>query len=111
MILEDRTKFEKVQKKFSYPLKIVISPENILRTFLQKTVNNILDENGKRGPTYEFLYPTGTNLGFLYGLPKVHKENWPICPILSALNTPNYFLDKYLVPNLTFLTKNEFPVG
>ena len=59
----------------------------------------------KRGPTYEFLYPSGTNLGILYGLPKVHKANWPIRPILSAVNTPNYLLAKYLVPNLTPLTK------
>ena len=65
----------------------------------------------KRGQTNEFLYPTGTNLGILYGLPKVHKENWLIRPILSAVNTPNYLLAKYLVPNLTFLTKNEFMVN
>ena len=69
-----------------------------------------MHSNGKRGPTYEFLYPSGTNLGILYGLPKVHKANWPIRPILSAVNTPNYLLAKYLVPNLTPLTKNEFTV-
>ena len=49
-------------------------------------------------------------MGVLYGLPKVHKDNYPIRPILSACNTPNYMLAKYLVPNLSPLTKNCYTV-
>ena len=109
LILTDATKFEKVEKNKDNPIKIVFSLEDKIRRFLQKTFK-LVDSNGKRGPTYEFLYPSGTNLGILYGLPKVHKANWPIRPILSAVNTPNYLLAKYLVPNLTPLTKNDFTV-
>ena len=109
LILTDATKFEKVEKNKDNPIKIVFSLEDKIRRSLQKTFK-LVDSNGKRGPTYEFLYPSGTNLGILYGLPKVHKANLPIRPILSAVNTPNYLLAKYLVPNLTPLTKNDFTV-
>ena len=50
----------------------------------------------------------------MYGLCKVHKdiiENWPpLRPTLSAINTPNYKLAKFLVPILKFLTSNEYMV-
>ena len=44
----------------------------------------------------------------MYGLPKIHKENIPLRPILSANNTSSYSLAKFLVTKLSSLTTNEF---
>ena len=40
--------------------------------------------------------PTGSTLAHLYGLPKTHKEQLAIRPILSATDTYNYSLAKWL---------------
>ena len=38
-------------------------------------------------------------------------DNWPsFRPILSAINTPTYKLEKFLVPILKSLTSNEYTV-
>ena len=42
------------------------------------------------------ITPSGSRAGILYGLPKVHKNNLPIRPIISAVGTYNYRLAKYL---------------
>ena len=39
---------------------------------------------------YRELFPSGSTPGILYGLPKVHKPDWPARPILSAIGTCNY---------------------
>ena len=44
----------------------------------------------------------------MYGLPKIHKANCPIRPILSACGTANYKLAKYLVGILNPISKNNF---
>ena len=36
-----------------------------------------------------------TNLARMYSLPKVHKENFPLRPVVSYINTPFYFMPKY----------------
>jgi hypothetical protein len=46
--------------------------------------------------TAKSLTPTGTCIPRLYGLPKVHKENVPLRPILSMVNTPTYELAKFI---------------
>ena len=45
---------------------------------------------------YSKLYPNGSYVGRMYGLPKIHKEHIPLRPILSAIGTHNYKLAKYL---------------
>ncbi|XP_066944595.1 uncharacterized protein [Macrobrachium rosenbergii] len=52
--------------------------------------------------------PSGSSYGIMYGLPKIHKDNIPLRPILSSINTPNYKLAKYLVPLLEPLTNNAY---
>ena len=36
------------------------------------------------------LKPSGCNFTRLYGLPKIHKVNCPIRPILSMINSPTH---------------------
>ena len=43
-----------------------------------------------------WLKPSGTTTGKLYGTCKVHKEGYPVRPIVSMVNTPEYNLAKYL---------------
>nr|VZH89098.1 unnamed protein product [Spirometra erinaceieuropaei] len=42
-----------------------------------------------------------------YGLPKVHKQGVPLCPIVSLRGTPNFGLSKWLYQRLCFLTKDS----
>ena len=39
---------------------------------------------------YHRTRPVGSRPGVLYGLPKIHKENAPIRPIIAAVGTYNY---------------------
>ena len=47
---------------------------------------------------YNQLLPTGKSSppARFYGLPKIHKANYPMCPIVSACGTSTYNLAKYL---------------
>ena len=51
---------------------------------------------------YERLKPTGSTIPRLYGLPKIHKPDIPLRPILGMMNSPYYTLaqwtDKLLEP-------------
>ena len=76
---------------------------------MRKTFDGI-DSNGRHFPTYYQLLVSGSALGILYGLPKIHKEGVPIRPILSACNTPAYGLAKYLVPIISPLTTNQYTI-
>ncbi|XP_043467539.1 protein dopey homolog PFC0245c-like [Leptopilina heterotoma] len=42
------------------------------------------------------LTQTNTNIAKLYGLPKIHKINVPLRPVVSTVNSPTYFLSKHL---------------
>lgn len=55
------------------------------------------------------MYPTGSKAGIIYGLPKIHKDNAPLRPIISSIGTYNYHLAKYLVEILNPLT-DDFPL-
>jgi hypothetical protein len=46
----------------------------------------------------------------MYGLPKIHKDGVPIRPIISAVNTYNYNLAKYLDKILKPLVKDDFMI-
>ena len=63
---------------------------------------------------YSKLGVTGWNPGILFDLPKIHKLdfNWKFQfrPIFAAYNTLSYNISKYLVPNLSKLTVNEYTV-
>ena len=106
-VLEDSTKFQKVEGEI--PLKLVFRQEDKINRILQKHISGV-DSSGRRCATYKKLYVSGSNLGILYGLPKVHKPNHPVRPILSACNTPQYGIAKYLVPIISPITTNSYTV-
>jgi hypothetical protein len=72
--------YRKVQK---YPIKKIIKKVSF-------TINNSsLDKNLKRK-----LMSNNSILSHIYGLPKIHKNNIPLRPILNKIGSPTYELEK-----------------
>jgi len=59
---------------------------------------------------YKRIMPCGSKAGVMYGLPKIHKENCPLRPIISAVGTYNYKLAKFLVEILTPLVEHDYMI-
>ena len=54
----------------------------------------------------DFLIPRYSTPPQMYGLPKIHKEDTPMRPIVSTINSPSYKLAKELARILTPLAGN-----
>ena len=72
---------------------------------LQSTVRRILPKD-----IADSVCPAGSRLAHLYELPKTHKEKLAMRPILSATNTYNYALAKWLDNKLKPLSLNQHTV-
>ena len=101
-ILDDSTKFRKIGGDIFY---------NVVR--LEDKINRILrsikDKIGSA--VFSSLYASGTSPGVLYGLPKIHKQNNPLRPIISSINTAAYKIAKFLIPMITPFTNNQYTIG
>ena len=89
-IVGDGTKFEKVSIPEQEDKHPTIIKENSIRYYIDRYITGLDKQSRKR------LLPTGSSPGKLYGLCKVHKDNYPLRPVISMLNTPEYELAKYL---------------
>ena len=103
-LLLDVSKFRKLDTDV---LDLCLKREGKLIRFLRDT---LLKKQCISESVYRDLSPQGSKPGILYGLPKVHKENCPARPIMSAIGTYNYRLAKFLVPILQPLTVNQYTV-
>jgi len=103
-ILSDQTKFCKVDENEA---KLLLRLEDKLNNVLRKLKNNKIISND----IYKECFSSGSTISNLYGLPKVHKTNCPIRPILSACNSHNYNLSKHLAKVLFHLSTNEHTVS
>ena len=103
-ILDDPSKFCTLE---SDVLDICQRREGKLMRFLR---DSLLKKGVIPDEVYRELYPSGSTPGVLYGLPKVHKDNCPTRPILSAIGTYNYKLTKFLVPLLQPFASNQYTV-
>ena len=107
-LISDPLKFLPVENSTiqKYTLKIEDKVNNFLRKM--KKENMIDDEK------YNNLIASGSSPGILYGLPKIHKEDFSskfqYRPIFAAYKTPTYNIAKYLVPFLSHLTRNNYTV-
>ena len=101
VILEDESKFKKINENW---FKVILRQEDKLNRLLRSIKDKLPDTS------FNFLFASGSLPGVLYGLPKIHKLNCPIRPILSAIGTFNYNCAKFLVPLLNPLTQNEYTV-
>lgn len=57
------------------------------------------------------VYPTGTKVGQLYVLPKLHKPNIPLRPILCATSTHNFKLAQALLSILAPQASNIYTLN
>ena len=78
-ILADTSKFQLLNED---PVKVTLRRENQAKSLLKK----LNAENALSEKNYNELYPTGSRISILYGLPKIHKPNMPLRPILSSVN-------------------------
>jgi hypothetical protein len=101
-ILSDQTKFKKIDN--TTPFKQCLRNDDKICRLLRKLLDNGAINQGQ----YNSLYPTGSSPGIMYGLPKIHKPNAPLRPILAAYNTPTYSISKFLIPLLQDCTINQY---
>ena len=98
-ILSDSSKFKKLNSDYMVDtiLKKRRSLQNYVYRYLYK--HEDIDE-----ATYNNLYDVGCSPGKFYGLVKVHKDSYPIRPVVSMIDTPEYvlakWLDSYIKPNI-----------
>ncbi|XP_068726170.1 uncharacterized protein [Montipora capricornis] len=69
--------------------------DSIVRRILPKTIADSVS-------------PSGSRLAHLHGLPKTHKDQLAVTPILSATDTYNYPLAKWLDEKLKPLSLNQY---
>ena len=109
-IVNDTSKFEKVEinkrKLSDHP---VVKKYEKVKRYIQKYITkDHYDEN-----VISRMTP-GSSPGKLYGLAKVHKENYPLRPVCSMINTPEHCLAKFLdniikphIPNQHMLNSTQ----
>ncbi len=78
---------------------------------LQRKLNDKLFQlhqaNILNKPLYSRLSCSVAQTPKIYGLPKIHKENTPLRPIVSFCSSPTYELSKYLAKILKPLTEQS----
>lgn len=81
-------------------------PTQSLERKIGKNIKDLKDQNKIDKKTASHLTPKHSVAPRIYGLPKVHKENMPLRPIVSSINSPCYNLAKHLTDILTPLSGN-----
>ena len=91
-IVGDTSKFKKIELNENNPKDhpVVKKHEKVKRYIKKYITNEHFDEE-----TISKMNP-GTAPGKLYGLAKVHKENYPLRPVCSMVGTPEHCLAKFL---------------
>ena len=91
VIINDTSKFKKVQVPDDLKKHPTIMEEGRLYRYLVKYVKRYITED-----TYKYIMPSGSEPAKMYGTIKVHKTNAPARPIVSTRGSYNYNLAKYL---------------
>ena len=76
--------------------KINSDPTNKHKNKLIGLLKTIKTQGGMNDNLYKRLYPTGANAPKFYGLPKVHKDDTPLRPIVSSVGSVSYETAKEL---------------
>ena len=72
-------------------------PTNKHKNRLINILKNMKVEYGMSQNTYKMMYPTGANAPKFYGMPKIHKKDVPLRPIVSSIGSVTYGAAKELV--------------
>jgi hypothetical protein len=94
-ILSDNSKFIKLGpvSKLDFTAKIESAFQRRLRKWFQ---DNYISKE-----VYDNIRPSGSQRPKLYGLPKTHKPNCPLRPILSMVGSPQHGIAKFLISVLS----------
>ena len=85
-ILEDTNTYRVIQT----------DPTSRLKNKLISNLRRIKTATGLQENIYRKMYPTGASPPRFYGLPKIHKKNIPLRPIVSSIGSVAYGLAKVL---------------
>ena len=89
-ILDDTTKFIKIgDLSFDDTHKLEIK--------LQKQFRELFKKKFISREVYELICPIGLQRPRMYGLPKIHKSDIPLQPILSMCHSIQHSLAKWLI--------------
>ena len=83
-------------------------PTSKRETRLQRYLLPLHRKGALNKDEYERIRPSGSTPARMYGLPKIHKDNVPLRPIISSIGTYNYSLAKFLVTLLQPISKSSF---
>ena len=98
-ILDDPSKFEKLG-----PTSSNDNTANI-ESKLQKCLLELFKDSIPKS-LYQNICPTGSQRPRMYGLPKTHKTNVPLRPILSMTGSSHHKLSKWLASLLELVLKH-----
>ena len=82
-------------------------PTNTIKNKLINILKNIKTKSGLGTNTYKSMYPTGCVPPKFYGLPKIHKPDTPLRPIVSSCGSVTYGVAKELAKILKLLVGNS----
>ena len=98
IIVQDESRFKELEYNLESATTIQqcskapwILKESSISNYIRKYIRPLVEEK-----TYWKLMPRGSQPGRLYGMAKIHKEKCPLRPVLSAINTPEYALSKWI---------------
>ncbi|GJQ73120.1 hypothetical protein Trydic_g1748 [Trypoxylus dichotomus] len=78
-------------EEYKQKIKMLLEPSTVVReTNRLVKVSSLLDDVKKQVTVTEALSPK------LYGLPKIHKRDVPLRPIMNPIGTPTYLLPKHI---------------
>jgi predicted GIY-YIG superfamily endonuclease len=90
-LLEDKDTYEKLKK----------DPTNIYKNRLISILREWKNKRSITDNLYHRIYPTSDIAPKFYGLPKIHKANVPLRPIVSSIGNITYHLSRYLTQMLS----------
>lgn len=100
-LLMDEQTYTKVNSDFTSSLQRKV---NKYISMLEKG-NYISDVRGKSLRTYNGVFPR------IYGLPKIHKQNFPLRPIVTYIGSPLYNMSKFFADVLSNIVgKSEYHI-
>ena len=71
-------------------------PTNTIKNKLINILKRVKSQTGLNSQTYKAMYPTGCVPPKFYGLPKIHKPDTPLRPIVSSCGSVTYGMAKEL---------------
>ncbi len=90
-IVLDKEKFSEVKVDDDDLKHPIIKNEHSICYFLRTHVKQYVSEK-----VFKEIMPSGSQPGKLYGLCKVHKDGFPLRPVVSMIGTAEYNIAKYL---------------